>query len=199
MKGPHVVHHVPGRLRLKLPRSKGDGGRMHRIQQSLAPLSGIRKVDVNPTTGSVLIHYDPRQRDRIVERVREHARNQGLFSLEVPDVSPLDEFEQKVEIEAEFLSKRSRVAAWIVEAVGDLNDELRRATDNNLDLNVLVPLALGGYSLLHRKKDLSTPLWVTLALSSFNSFVALHARAAAEADGGAPDPPRPRHADRVRD
>ena len=41
-------------------------------------------------------------------------------------------------------------------------------------MNVLLPLGLAVYSVLELEAEMSTPLWVTLGIFSFNSFVMLH-------------------------
>ncbi len=188
----YIAHHVPGRLRLKVPRARGDRARLQHIDQSLARLTGVRNVDVDSLTGSVLIHYDAADQHDIVNRVRDKGAQDGLFSLELPDISPFNDAEQKIEAEAEFLAEHSRLAASLVELVRGLNAEIRRLTDNNLDLNVLLPLALGGYSLTYPDADLATPLWVTLGLASINSFIALHATAITSPTGTArPQPAAP--------
>jgi allophanate hydrolase subunit 1 len=60
---PRIVHGLPGRLRLHLPalRALDPGQRDWLVlwQEALGDLPGIRAVELNPTTGSVLIRYDP--------------------------------------------------------------------------------------------------------------------------------------------
>ena len=65
---PQIVHRLPGRLRLRVPAIR----QIDQAQQEWAfvwrdLLDGtgeIESVEVNPTTGSVLIRYDP---DRLTE------------------------------------------------------------------------------------------------------------------------------------
>ncbi|WP_051340265.1 heavy-metal-associated domain-containing protein [Azospirillum halopraeferens] len=58
-----IVHHIPGRIRLKLeaaagavPVTAGDAGAFDR---ALSGLSGIRSVRLNPLARSCTIEYDP--------------------------------------------------------------------------------------------------------------------------------------------
>lgn len=53
-----MMHFVPGRVRLKLPRLKGDASLAQDVQRTLAALPGIQGVEVSALTGSVLVHYD---------------------------------------------------------------------------------------------------------------------------------------------
>lgn len=82
--------------------------------------------------------------------------------------------DKKIEQEADFLASRSELAREVVNATKHVNAAIKRASDNTLDLNVLVPGALAVYAFLYLGAELSTPLWVTLGIFSFNSFVALH-------------------------
>ena len=170
----HVAHHMRGRMRLKLPAGKDNAPLLGRIKQSLSPLPGIRRVDVNPTTGSVVVEYDADQHDDFHAFLGQLAEREHLFSLAPPPVSMAEDIETKIEQEAEFLAGHSRTARVVVQFFLRVNRELRQATDNNLDLKVLFPLTLAVYSLLHRRSAVATPLWVTLGVSSFNAFIALH-------------------------
>jgi hypothetical protein len=59
MSVPSYVHAIDGRLRIKVPVIKGSPARAARITCALEVLSGIRYVKANPTTGNVLILFDP--------------------------------------------------------------------------------------------------------------------------------------------
>jgi len=63
---PHcrVVHHLPGRLRLRLDfhgLSAALAGQPARLEALLGRLRGIQRTEVNPGAASVVIHYDPAQ------------------------------------------------------------------------------------------------------------------------------------------
>ena len=66
IQGAKVVHHIPGRLRVRLPRSQRDP---------------VRQVEINPMTGSLLVRYEPDRttRFRICSAARwrhlRHRRN----------------------------------------------------------------------------------------------------------------------------
>ena len=56
----HYIHQIPGRLRIKSPVLKNE--RHHpAVRDLLSNLKGIERADLNPTTGSVTILYDPEQ------------------------------------------------------------------------------------------------------------------------------------------
>jgi copper chaperone CopZ len=55
------LHALDGRLRVKIAAVKGSSERARQIEQQLQRIEGIDQITANPTTGSVLILYDPRR------------------------------------------------------------------------------------------------------------------------------------------
>ncbi len=55
------LHHVPGRLRLKLPSLKGDSEIAAAVERDLAVIPGVTAAIANPVTGSLIIHYRHRE------------------------------------------------------------------------------------------------------------------------------------------
>ncbi len=53
------VHALEGRLRIKIPQAKGSPARALEIERHLMSSTGIENVSANPTTGNVLILYNP--------------------------------------------------------------------------------------------------------------------------------------------
>jgi Heavy metal associated domain 2 len=54
-----VVHHLPGRLRLRSARLKGNARAGEEAQLHLAQLTGVTSAKANAYTGSLLVEYDP--------------------------------------------------------------------------------------------------------------------------------------------
>ena len=54
-----IVHHIPGRLRVRLPSGQDAGLSPESLCVSLARLRGVEQVTVTPRTRSLLIRYDP--------------------------------------------------------------------------------------------------------------------------------------------
>jgi len=75
-----IVHHVPGRIRLKVPSLKG------RSIASLMKLStiplpyGITDVHPNPWTGSLVVQYDP-AKVNIVQSLNELASRPEIVAV----------------------------------------------------------------------------------------------------------------------
>lgn len=57
------IHHVPGRLRVRVPAAKGNSFRASRIARELVALEGVTCAEANPLTGSVLVWYDTEMTD----------------------------------------------------------------------------------------------------------------------------------------
>jgi copper chaperone CopZ len=66
------LHALDGRLRIKVAAVKGSLQKAREIEHQLQTYDGITQVTANPTTGSVLIHYDSRrvEQNRILETLR---------------------------------------------------------------------------------------------------------------------------------
>lgn len=56
----YYLHNVPGRLRIKSPIIKNNKNVANELKKNLSTIYGIATVDINPTTGSVLINYNPK-------------------------------------------------------------------------------------------------------------------------------------------
>jgi len=56
----YYIHNVPGRLRVKTPVVKRNKDVADEIRKTLSTINGIATVDINLTTGSILINYNPK-------------------------------------------------------------------------------------------------------------------------------------------
>jgi copper chaperone CopZ len=54
-----LAHHLPGRLRFRSALLRGNARASEETQRHLAEISGVTSAKANPTTGSVLLEYDP--------------------------------------------------------------------------------------------------------------------------------------------
>jgi hypothetical protein len=60
---PADFHHVPGRLRVRVPRIKGAMTEARALESSLSAIKGVSGVESRELTGSIIIHYDPQTVD----------------------------------------------------------------------------------------------------------------------------------------
>lgn len=159
----HIAHHLPGRVRIRLPHARRDAKMLEHVCEFISGVDGVYKVEANLLTGSVVIHYDP-------------ARESDLHHY-LPTPTGLDdaaEIAEKLQRETEFLAEHSQTAASLVSAARALDQGLRAATGGLLDLKVTLPALLAVWAFFEVGLDASTPLWVSLGMFSFNSFVSLH-------------------------
>lgn len=54
----YYMHNVPGRLRIKSPIIKNNKNVADELKKTLSMLHGIAAVDINLTTGSLLVNYN---------------------------------------------------------------------------------------------------------------------------------------------
>ena len=172
----HVAHHSPGRLRIRVPAAKGNAAGIEAIRQSLTKVPGVQQVTINPTIGTITIHYDARHHAAFEKHLAAEASQCGLVKIEPePKVEELRQIDSTIETEAAFLADHSVTAKAIFDAISSVDHVVKRTTGNTVDLKVILPLALAVGAFMELGVAASTPVWLTLGLFSFNHFVDLHA------------------------
>lgn len=170
----HIAHSTRGRVRLKIPDAKKKPSQLERIRNSLESMEGVESAEANTLTGSILLLHDPALDGTFRELLRTFASEAGLFSLQEFEPPWMDILTADVEKEAEFLATRSKTAARIVHQTRKANLIVKKASDNMVDLNTLVPLSFATFSIAAmRNARRGTPFWITLGLFAFNSFLSL--------------------------
>jgi hypothetical protein len=148
-----IVHHVPGRIRLRLPRAKGKSALLEQIKEALSPRPGVRSVAVNPTTGSVIINYDA----PLFDFNKQLAEHKELFTLN-GEMQPED----------------SSAARLVERSLKQLSDAVKEASGDAIDLKEIFPFAVATFALFFVDKTLGAPLWLSLLIFSFSSYMDLH-------------------------
>jgi hypothetical protein len=170
----HVAHHSKGRLRLRVPSAKGDSASLQKIAQSLAPIPGVREVTLNEILGTITIHYESQEpADFCRHLTKGEGTHRAAFQVPVP-TTEADEAIEMWEKEAAFLAEHSHSAKLFFGLFKRLDTELKKATNNNVDLKVMAPLGLAIYAFLELGFEVATPVWLTLGLFSFNHFITIH-------------------------
>ncbi len=166
-RSAYTASHLPGRIRLRILGAKHDAQLMEEIAQDIVALSGVEGVQLNLATGSLLIHYAADLYRDFENTLTERGNATRQFSLEQPQLRRSSRHPSH---------KSSELGKAVTRLFATLDDEIRYATDNQLDLKVLVPLiamALG-IATIPRSGSRATPLWLTLAIFAFSSFLGLH-------------------------
>ncbi len=52
------IHHVPGRIRVRSRALRCRGEKAQAAERSLAAMTGVESVRINPRAGSITVHYD---------------------------------------------------------------------------------------------------------------------------------------------
>src|SRR5438105_1959701 len=108
-----IAHHIPGRLRLRLPHMKGNPAMLEAVKQSLSPLPGVKQVEVKPTTGSVVVEYDAARYHEFFDLIDKHAGPQRILKFKPRERAQIAEIVARIEAETEFISENSTLAEII--------------------------------------------------------------------------------------
>jgi hypothetical protein len=168
-----VAHHVPGRLRVKIEAAHDNPALLESLKQVFTGVPGIDAVITKPNSGSLVLHYDPRLEAEMEARFASH----GSGHLDVRRERPgdeIDELASQLEAEAEFLASRSQWAHAAVEFFKQFDRQIRAATDNAIDLKIVLALGLAVVTFLGVGAEAATPMWITLVLFALNHFIEQH-------------------------
>src|SRR5262249_17938709 len=166
MAGIDVVHAIPGRARVRIQALRGNPAVAKRLGERLGQLPGMRRVEANAVTGTLLLVYDPDDM-RWLEELPEAA---GAPQLDLDSVRP------RLEAGPVDGENGGRPATHVASFFGTLNQRIGEAT-GGLDLTVLVPALLVLFGLRALVTDkVRTPTWYDLLWFGFGTFVMLNAR-----------------------
>lgn len=152
-----LVHHHPGRLRLRAQAFEGAAPAFARVRERLESIAGITRLDHNARTGSLLVSYAPAtiEPDAIIDEVAHAA------DLDRPRDEPRDP---------------NRPAQATIDTARELNAAVEELTGRRTDLRTLIPAAMLGFAAYSWVKRPGTriPSWENLAYWSYQLFVGLH-------------------------
>jgi hypothetical protein len=164
----YVHHHLPGRLRLKLPAAKGEEAQLREISSAIAGTPGISHVEYNPITGSILIQYSSEQYKSL--QSLETGLTASAMHIAISNSHPSRQDSRLRQIRG-----RSTAARRVDSFFRQLDHEIRVGTDNEVDLKFILPFGVAVISLIALRYTSTTPLWLTLMIFAFHSFLGLHA------------------------
>jgi hypothetical protein len=175
-----IAHQVPGRLRMKIPSAKGNPELLQQIGDTFAQIPGIEQIVVNPTTGSIVLNYDVDRHDEFHGHLQHHARH-ASYEPPAPPSTEIDTLARTIEEEAEFLAQNSASARAVVDFFKSMDRNIKKATNNNVDLKMALAGGVIAVTLLEVGATAATPVWVTLSLFMMNHFIEMHHQQAAAA------------------
>jgi len=121
MKTARVVHHVPGRIRLRIVDKSTDPDLLEKIQRSLGEIDDVNRVRLNHATGSVVVEYEPEHFAEMLERAAQATALHDLILDATPKGSEFDAAIQFAQTELEGLARHSLTAKHLLEAVNRIN------------------------------------------------------------------------------
>jgi hypothetical protein len=157
-----IVHAIPGRTRLRYPALRRDPARVALVADSLAANAGVHEVKIRPYTGSILVTHEPAvTTDVLVETVQRVVACDRVVAL--GESPPMDR-------EIPQLSKIAKLAAT---AFREIDRDVMRATDGNIDLGTLVTLGFfgAGAAEVAIEREVAMPPWFNLAWWGYRTFM----------------------------
>ncbi len=182
-----IVHFLPGRVRVKLSRLKGNASLAGEVERTLTALQGIRHVETSTTTGSVLVLYEPYLLTSFdleaVGSLMDLANTLGL-SFEAVDMDALQHWLHSV-ANGTRAESPSAFGNNITAFFDNVNTGVTQITGGWGELRTLVPLMLAflGLRSLLFTENLLFPTWYDYLWFAFGTYVVLNAPRATREQG----------------
>src|SRR6516162_9219964 len=160
-----LVHHLPRRMRFRVSHRHRDEGAVRRIRDSVMSVAGVKSVEVNERTGSVLVHHE--ERAAVVDNVSEALTGIGE-----------DIFEEILESSIEEIVPGGSIIAHLIKTrMGGADSFVSQLTNNVIDLKMLLPLCFLGAGLFQASRNRDwlgqVPAWV-LFYYAYDSYLKFH-------------------------
>jgi len=166
-----IAHRVPGRIRIRIPSARADSEFLEKARAALASLPGVLEVTCNPLTGSLLVLHSPDIELQLEGGGTSHNGTTLPFVLQ-PATTPSSAKSHKARGKRR---RQSLLAHAVAETVTDVDDVVREATGNAVDLKILLPIVATVLAFAFSgRRARTTPVWLTLAMFAFSSFLSLH-------------------------
>jgi hypothetical protein len=144
-----IRHRMAGRLRLKVHGKKGDPAYFSALAQAFSEFPGIRRVEVNPETGSALFLHSA-EPDAIVA----YAEGKDLFRI------------------VESANRPVHVAVGVTAKYRELDERVKRHTGGEWDVPAIAFISLlgaGAYQIA--RGNFAAPAWYTAFWYALNIFL----------------------------
>lgn len=164
----HLVHHVPGRARFRIPKARHNRKVSSLIQEIGKAVPGVHDIRVNPVTGSAVVHYDPHNHEvheRLMHAIKDADK---LLSIALPEAGEFEEAAEVLGPDIETLFEHVPLFGKIVSSIKASDQKLKQATGGAVNINTLLPLMIAaGFLFLDTKNK---PL-----ILGFLGLISLHA------------------------
>jgi len=139
-----VVHHIAGRLRVRIPQGARAGG----LVEAVTALPGVRSATWSPRTRGLLVVYDRGTTDAraILDVVAQHSGVDASVPSDAPGAT------------------RPTLAATVTAVASQVDARVNHATGGLVGLSALLPLALIAWAAREVLRGRAAPLAWTSAL-----------------------------------
>jgi len=159
VRSASLVHATPGRIRIRFERALRSPEFMQSLADSIAKTDGVRQVSVNPSTGSLLLTYDPEILGMSDLYLLAKAAGITLTMSGTANPAASDTVPP--------------AAAGISSAFDRLNGAVADFTGGKADARTLIPMGLAAWALRQitlSKGNLTAVPWYVLLWYSFEIF-----------------------------
>ena len=156
-----IVHELPERTRLLSPALRRNERRCEQVADALVDVRGVRDVAARPYTGSVLVEHDRAITAQVL--LETGARALAVDILPRGAKPPLPDT----------VPPLSAVAHKLVQALREIDRDVRRSFEGSVDLGTLITLGMLGVGAteIAVSGQLPLPPWFNLAWWGFRTFV----------------------------
>ncbi len=160
-----VTHHLPHRTRYRLASKYRDPDTVNRIRRSIATVPGVKDVEINDRTGSILVQHE------------EQPGMLDSLAVAFEDVAG-DIFQEITTTEIDEILPGASILGYIIKRrFGELDSRLSNASNNMIDLKMLLPIGflLAGLHKVAKNRNWfdQVPAWVLLYYA-YDSYLKFH-------------------------
>ena len=152
-------------MRLRFPHARGNQDLLDEIALGYRAIPGVVKVTVKVDTGSIILHYDHLETPDLHHDLAPPPKPHELPGDDINSIA------HKIEEEAEFLAEHSHTARVVVDFFKDMDNNIKRASNNTVDLKIVLAVALTGITFVEIGAAAATPMWVTLGIFTLNHVI----------------------------
>jgi len=179
-EGVKIVHAIPGRVRLKVPKIRQNPAFEAEVRDRLSTAKAIHRVEINPVTGSILLLYNPEEitlPDRLFSLWKSFSRLFPEINFEDLKSCLTASCQTGTSLNSTAASPSSADSATvrkISELSRTVNKRLKKA--GSPDIKVLLPMTLFtlGIRELMMVESVPFPAWYDFFWFSFSTFFILN-------------------------
>ena len=125
-----IVHALPGRIRLKIPRLRRESSYRDRLQRLVKSLNPVTEVQVHPASASMIVYYNPRSiENKIMQR-------QLVVCVWQADSKGRSAIESPLKLLAETTKQQEPAIEVVSAAIEPTEDDISAATNQTTSIEI---------------------------------------------------------------